>query len=176
MVPATCKHQPTRANPVPLSGIWTVYSGRSGPLVKRNHWKATVSKEVKWLSHCSGRAPEDGPICSLLAEEQSEPLLVCGWSYCISKAAEVQWDQVRFPRAYSHTHPYYFVSPLLQGFSVLYIQGHPPTWPVGPVQGGLFLWESFWLQFNSYYSSLSARDLMYFISNSSFSDEESRRH
>lgn len=122
--------------------------------------------------------PKEGPVCSLFGEEQSELLSVCGWSSCcISKAVHVPQSQVRFPRVYSHRHLYCSAPPLLEGFSVLYVQRHPPNSlpPARRPSPSAFPLGIFLVKFNSYYSLLSARNLTHFIAHLSFSDQESQK-
>lgn len=97
---------------------------------------------------------------SLIYFGASDPLLLWGWSCCVSEAAQVPWGWVRFPRAYSHMYPLtippsltsemFFAS---RGTHSLVLRAPPKLFTSG---------NSFGLLFNSYYSSSSARNLTYF--------------
>lgn len=140
-----------------LSGIWTVYSWRIGLL-----GKGSIIKGRRWddLSPCSDRAQRSDQWGLWFALGQLDPLLLWDWSYCcVSKAAQVSWGRVRFPRAYSHMYPLTippsFTSEMFfasRGTHSLVLRAPPKLFTSG---------NSFGLLFNSYYSSPSARNLTY---------------
>lgn len=163
MVLPACKSWPSRANVVFLSGIWTVCSGRIGLLIKGPSQK-NLGEEGGWLESLQWLSTRGGTNrvsdCSGAIRGSAgvwlELLLCFKSSSSFTKLSEISKNLFPlvsrlFPP--SLTWEMFFKSEGPTKSAPLCQRAPPKPFTFG---------NSFWLLFNSYYSSSSARNLTHF--------------